>query len=209
MIELEKLIRSMQDEGKDIVIANRHIILERTMNLSGKIVFENCEIEIKPYKSLLQQGLPSIFVAVGPFVRDITQTDNSRFFLEKDAAVTFENCSFFSDFFGMPMIFGYGEQKPVISAAEGSTLAFRNCRFENVNSFILSKGAVDLHDCEIMFNGKIPSGIEESTFLFFKVDGKKVELTDCSFDCAKSDRFSVKLTFAHDKLTGFAEVKDA
>ena len=46
MLELAKLIHSQQENDEDIVITDRHIVLDRTMRLYGEATFKNCDFEI-------------------------------------------------------------------------------------------------------------------------------------------------------------------
>lgn len=205
MIELAKLIHSQQENDEDIVITDRRIVLDRTMRLYGEMTFKNCDFEIAP-------------------------RNDSRFILEAESSVTFEDCRF-AGALAKPTG-GSGVQRAIISGAEDSALTFIKCHMENADSFIHSDGAVNLHGCEISYSGNAASGDEaykpvsgtprytpyaaigaalsrsfavknptgSLLFEFIRADGEEVELTDCTIDCEESDGFSVILPVEHGTL---------
>ena len=132
MKELVRLIHSQQENDEDIVITDRHILADRSLHLYGEALFRNCDIEIAPL------GTP-------------------RFILDDEASVTFENCRFV----GTLVKTSNGGMTPAaITAREGSTLSFIGCHCRNLDSFILSDGEVNMHNCEIIYDGSAVSGDE-------------------------------------------------
>ena len=201
---VQRLYEEAEERKKhheDIVISDQEIRIGSIRHYYSKTIFKNCDFILDPYDPMFVLSkdreppceLARSAVMFWPL-----------FLIEKDASVLFENCRFRSR---LSIPYG-GEHPPFISAAENSTLTFINCSFKNVSSFIRSDGAVKLRGCEIVYMDSYiyrrDSDVKDQTdaypFFFIRANGEDVELTDCSFDCAKSYRFSVKLALAHGKL---------
>lgn len=201
MTELAKLIHAKQENDDDVIITDRHVILNHTMRLYGDTEFRNCDFELAPY-------------------------NDYRFIIENDANVTFENCRF-TGMLAKPKD-SLGSHRPVIRSSEESTLSFNSCRFENTDSFVRSEGPLTMDGCEIIYHGEAVSGDSEykpvynnpymepfmnavnglgsvcgnrsDSFLmcwFISADSEDTEINSCSFECENNGDYKVKIKCEH------------